>query len=563
MNRKMTFILGACLFAAMTAVMPAHAQSIDDIDLIKSLGDKEKREQKAKEYKEKMQNQKRTTQKLTESQRRQLMMLEVMSGKSKLADRPPNVEIIAGPPLTSREKAYHVFNRMAYGARPGQIEDYASSGWDIYAREQLNPDKIDDSKAQTILRKHYPFSTFNIDQLQKMKANACDRYKMQGGCDRPGCESNKQFYRSVPAYIVASAALSKKQFAEVMYEFWRNHFSVDQHLQSKRMSYAVMDYEMNVIRKHAFGKFEDMLKASAQHPAMLEFLDNWISKKNNWNENYAREIMELHTLGADRYYNETDVLELTKVFTGWTFNAKSMNYNFRKDWHQDGNKRVLGVKIPQGEAGGERAIKMLAQHPGTAEFISWKLCRYLVNDNPPKDLVREITQVFKRTDGDLKKVYEAIIFSDEFMNQVHYRAKFKTPFEFTVSALRVTDADIESCVKTANHLAGMGQSIYNCPDPTGYYDQAEAWLDSGVLIRRWDYSWKFVRGSVDGVSIGDKFMEPYKSLSGEKLKQKMIADLVGADVGDATGKMFSEVAESGDRERLLSLILGSPAFQQQ
>lgn len=540
----------------------ALGQATDDIDLIESLGKKQLQKEKADAAREAAKTQGPNVEKLTDAQRRQLLMLEAMSGTAKLAERPPDTELIVGPPLNDREKVFHMLNRMAFGPTPGMVEEILQSGWDVWARAQLEPEKLDDAKAQALLNERFPFMAYNMGKLAQEKANRCDMYKMQGGCDRPECESNQYFYRGLPDYILTSAVHSKKQFAEVMYEFWRNHFAVDQHLVSKRMAYTAAAYERDVIRQHAFGRFEDLLLASARHPAMLEFLDNWISKRDNWNENYAREIMELHTLGADRYYNENDVLELTKVLTGWTFN-ENKQYLFRKDWHQEGAKKVLGVTIPEGEEGGEYAVKMLAQHPGTAEFISWKLCRYLVNDNPPRDLVRDITQVFRKTDGDLRKVYEAIIFHEQFMNAAHYRAKFKTPFEFTASALRSTGAELTNGAATASQLSGMGQAIYNCPDPTGYYDQAEAWLDSGVLIRRWDYSWKFVRGSVQGVKVPASFFEPYKSLKGDELKQKMIHELIGAAVGDHSGKVFSAAAETGDTTKLLSLILGDPAFQQQ
>jgi uncharacterized protein (DUF1800 family) len=294
---------------------------------------------------------------------------------------------------------------------------------------------------------------------------------------------------------------------------------------------------------------------------MLEYLDNYTSKANAWNENYAREVMELHTLGADRGYTEADVLELSKVLTGWTYD-KDLKFVFRTDWHQGGTKKVLGRNMPGGKDGGEAALYMLATHSRTADFISEKLCRYLVNDNPPPSLVRKVSAVFRDSGGDLPKVYRAILTSPEFLERSNYRAKFKTPFEFTVSAIRATNAKLEDATDTCSVIAKMGQPIYDCDDPTGFYDQAEAWMDAGVLTSRWDYAWKMVRGSVRGVKVPEEFASKYAALPPTEARDKMAHDMIGADIGDRTAQSMTEAAK-GDRKRMLSILLGSPDFQQQ
>jgi uncharacterized protein (DUF1800 family) len=356
--------------------------------------------------------------------------------------------------------------------------------------------------------------------------------------------------------------MSNRQFKEVMCEFWRNHFCVDTPDNDENdRAITAPDYEEKVIRAHVFGNFKQMLYASATHPAMLEYLDNFKSRANNWNENYAREVMELHTLGADRFYNETDVLELSKVLTGWTYD-NNYKFEFRQNWHQPGTKTVLGTTIPPGYQGGEMALYGLATHRGTADFIAFKLCRYLVNDNPPAALVRKVAGVFTSSQGDLPKTYLAIINSPEFQMRAYYRSKFRTPFEFTAAAYRMTDATLTDAKQTLFVLDKMGQPVYNSKDPTGYYDQAEAWRDAGVLTARWDYAWKLIRGQVAGVKTGD-FTKTFAGLKGQELETKLIDTIVGADVGSRTLAVLRKSLESGKLDEAVSVLMGSPSFQQQ
>ena len=196
----------------------------------------------------------------------------------------------------------------------------------------------------------------------------------------------------------------------------------------------------------------------------------------------------------------------------------------------------------------------------TAEFISFKLCRYLVNDNPPQALVKKVSSVFTQSGGDLPKVYAAIIKSEDFMQRYHFRSKFKTPFEFAVSALRTTNATIQSGKSTVETLAKMGQPLYNCKDPTGYYDQAEAWRDAGVLTSRWDYSWKLLRNHVPGVTVPSEFLKPYSGLEGKALHDKLIDTLIGADIGTRTLEVLRKTTELSE---MVSVLMGSPSFQQQ
>ena len=494
--------------------------------------------------------------KMSQKELARLRIAEFQAGARTEANRAPDVKTLVGPPLSEREKAVHVLNRMAFGARPGEVEEILKEygGWERWAKEQLEPDQINDSDLEKLLAERFPWTRMSLQEIKKNYDFGYD--------DRE--YGNRQLQRELPESVLVRAALSNRQFKEVMCEFWRNHFFVNQPDRNAPMrSWTACDYEEQVIRKHAFGKFRGMLYASATHPAMLEYLDNWISRANAWNENYARELMELHTLGADKGYTEQDVLEVSKVLTGWTFDPETLQFTFKQEWHQPGSKRVLGRSIAPGIEGGKYILDSLANSKRTADFISFKLCRYLVNDNPPPALVTKVSRVFQDSNGDLPKVYWAILSSPEFMSRENFRAKFKTPFEFTVSALRVTDAQIDEGQETTKILAKMGQAIYNCDDPTGYYDQAEAWMDAGVLTSRWDYAWRLAGGQLSGVGIPEYWFKQYEKLKPEQVRAAMVDAVIGGDVGDRTQKQLDEAAQSGDVQRMVCILLGSPDFQQQ
>ena len=482
-----------------------------------------------------------------------LMRLELEAGARGDARRAPTVEALNGPPLDDREKLLHVMSRMSFGPRPGEVERILKeSNWKDWATKQLDPASIDDSAHEKAVAERYPWTKMSMLDVRKNYAIGRNS------------EQNQQLRKELPESVVYRAANSERQFQEVICEFWRNHFCINQPATgAPTRSWTAPRYEEDVIRKHAFGKFKNMLFASATHPAMLEYLDNYVSRANYWNENYARELMELHTLGADRHYNETDVLELSKVLTGWTYN-RDLEFYFNENWHQGGAKTVLRKQIPQGYQGGEQALLMLANHPGTADYLAEKLCKFLVNDSPPPSLVKKVSSTFKSSKGDLPKVYAAIIFSDEFMQRGNYRSKFKTPVEFTVATLRATGSKLNDGGPIVRILDKMGQPVYDCVDPTGYYDVAESWMDSGVLTTRWDFCWKLVRGDIDGVEVPSTLLNKYDAMATPEEKAKsMVDDIIAAEIGERTRKILREASESGDTKRMMSIVLGSPDFQQQ
>jgi uncharacterized protein (DUF1800 family) len=475
-----------------------------------------------------------------------IRIAELESGAINDSMKTPETVVLTGPPLSEHEKVVHVLNRCSFGWRPGEIDAVEKAGgWSKWVDQQLAPDKIDDSKLDALVAKRYPWLTRTMRDLAGEFPRGGEQDKLR-----------KDFREMV----LLRAVMSNRQFKEVMCEFWRNHFCIDTPDGSDTArAYTAPDYEEKVIRANVFGTFKQMLFASATHPAMLEYLDNFKSRANNWNENYAREVMELHTLGADRGYNETDVLELAKVLTGWTYD-KSYHFEFNKEWQQPGVKHWRGMTIPAGYAGGQQALSALASDTRCAEFISFKLCRYLVNDNPPQSLVKKVSSVFLSSGGDLPKVYAAILKSDEFMQRYNYRSKFKTPFEFIVSALRTTDATVEDGGATINTLTHMGEPLYNCKDPTGYYDQAEAWRDAGVLTGRWDYAWKLLHGAVPGVTVSSDFIKSYSGLEGKALHDRLVETLIGSDIGTRTLEVLRKTT---DLPEMISIVMGSPSFQQQ
>jgi uncharacterized protein (DUF1800 family) len=279
--------------------------------------------------------------------------------------------------------------------------------------------------------------------------------------------------------------------------------------------------------------------------------------------------MELHTLGVDNGYTQQDVIELARTLTGWTCGWKETDggvreyrFFFKEARHDHNPTTVVGVQLDGtgGLAEGEKVIRHLANHEGTSRFLAGKLCRYLVNDVPPSDLVERVGSVFLKTGGNLTDVYRAIIFSPEFLDARNYRVKFKTPFEYTVSALRATEARIESCEGLLRELKLMGQPLYECDVPTGYSDQAEAWLDPGVMVYRWNFAIQLLTGKIRGVQVPLAFYQPLLKLSRVE-RMARVKDLFLPGLNEY--KTDRTLGQAPDVPSLIALALGSPSFQQQ
>jgi hypothetical protein len=316
------------------------------------------------------------------------------------------------------------------------------------------------------------------------------------------------------------ALYGERQLQEVMTDFWFNHFNI--YLNKDADQYLVTAYERDVIRAHALGKFKDLLVATAQSPAMLFYLDNWLSmgpkspaalaankgkpgqSVPGLNENYGREVMELHTLSVNGGYTQHDVTELARVLTGWTIQPLEQGAAFQFDpkKHDPGDKIVLGQTIPEnGINEGMQVLDMLAHHPNTAKFIAKKLAMRFVADEPPPALVDRLAQKFLSTDGDIREVLRTLFKSPEFWSAKAYRAKVKTPFEFIISSLRATGTDLNNPGPTAGILNKMGMPLYQMVPPTGYSMTASTWMNSEALIDRMNYALALSNGQVGGTNF--------------------------------------------------------------
>jgi uncharacterized protein (DUF1800 family) len=424
---------------------------------------------------------------------------------------------------------------------------------------------------------------------------------------------------------ILRATYSERQLDEVMTDFWFNHFNV--YIGKGADRFLITEYERDVIRPHALGKFQDLLLATAKSPAMLWYLDNWQSvgphseaamgggwrrmqarrgfgnrrlgqmrfpndmprpqqnaqQKNKaprgLNENYAREVMELHTLGVNGGYTQKDVTELARVLTGWTIEEPRRGgaYKFNDRTHEPGDKLVLGKKFREhGEKEGEDALKMLAHEPATARFISTKLAMRFVSDNPPTALVDRMAETFLKSDGDIKSVLRTMFQSPEFWAPEAYRAKVKTPFEFVVSSLRATGAQVDSSAALIQQLNKMGEPLYGAQPPTGYSMKAETWVNSSALLNRMNYALALGTGKLPGVQSDlQQVLGTDPTLDAQELQAKFESSLLNGELSKQThDTIASRMDDPTVTERKLDdaprparvgviagLILGSPEFQ--
>ena len=430
-----------------------------------------------------------------------------------------------------------------------------------------------------------------------------------------------------PARIVAELAMAKvtraiyseRQLQQVMDDFWFNHFNVFAGKGEDR--YYLTSYERDVIQPHALGKFKDLVTDTAKSPAMLFYLDNYLSadpraaerqameramrqqgrygrfgrrwpprppanpqrgaKKNErgLNENYGRELMELHTLGVDGGYTQKDVTEVARSFTGWTIDKPRVYADFKFDdrLHDPDPKIVLGKKIHAGSIkDGEQVIDLLVHHPSTAKFISTKLARRFVSDNPPPALVNRMAETFQSSGGDVRAVMKTMIWSPEFWSREAYRAKIKTPFELVVSAARALGADVDAPLPLVQWVGRIGEPLYQCQPPTGYSDKAETWVNTGALLNRLNFSLTLsgnkMRGARSDVAslLGvDSSSEPKTALD------RAVQVFLGGQAAPATVETLEKQLDSPqvlqaklddphkqvDLGVIAGLVLGAPEFQ--
>ncbi len=397
---------------------------------------------------------------------------------------------------------------------------------------------------------------------------------------------------------VLRAIYSERQLQEVMTDFWFNHFNVFAPKGADK--WLVTSYERDVIRPHALGRFRDLLGATAKHPAMLFYLDNWMSSKEGGptgmparpdaeanrrrptglNENYARELMELHTLGVDGGYTQKDVTEVARALTGWSLERpeRGGGFVYRPQMHDNGEKVVLGMRIPAGggQRDGELVLDLLARHPSTARFVATKLARRFVSDDPPPALVERAARVFRETDGDIRAVVRTIVTSPEFFSEEAHRAKIKKPLEMVASAVRVLGAEAQSLSLLPMAVGRIGEPLYQAQPPTGYPDKAEAWVNTGALLNRMNFALALAAGRIPGTWVDlDRLVGNVDRRSAEQVLDRLLVQILGRDVSADTRRTLGAQlndpaitrATADDRDvntdvaKLAALILGSPEFQ--
>src|SRR5688572_19904016 len=415
-----------------------------------------------------------------------------------------------------------------------------------------------------------------------------EEYYRENGLQRP-----QRIIGELQASRILRAVYSERQLHEVMVDFWTNHFNVFAGKGADR--WLLPAYDRDTIRPNAMGKFSTLLQATAQSPAMLFYLDNFQSvspnamqrprapqqqRRRGINENYARELMELHTLGVDGGYTQKDVQEVARSFTGWTIfqprggaaavnammgeagrrNAGTFFFNART--HDDGEKTVLGHKIPAGGGikDGLTVLEILARHPSTAKFIATKLVRYFVADNAPPALVERVAATYTKTDGDIREMLKTIFFSDEFNSKEAYRAKIKRPFELVISAIRTLGADTNGGPGTHQWLARMGEPLYGFQTPNGYSDAAESWVNTGGLLERMNFGLALASNRIQGTSVNLSKLSTDQS----KVMDDYLKILLAGEISAATKEaMLKQLDKSDPVTKVVGLILGTPEFQRQ
>ena len=422
-----------------------------------------------------------------------------------------------------------------------------------------------------------------------------------------GLQQPQRIIGELQASRILRAVYSERQLQEVMVDFWTNHFNVFAGKGADR--WLLPSYDRDTIRPNALSKFSTLLQATAQSPAMLFYLDNFQSvspnananrgrggplqrllaqrqpqpqqqQRRGINENYARELMELHTLGVDGGYTQKDVQEVARCFTGWTIfqprggaaavnammgegarrNAGSFFFNQRV--HDDGEKIVLGHKIPAGGGmnDGLMVLDILAHHPSTARFIATKLVRHFVSDNPPPSLVDRAAATFTKTDGDIRETLKTIFLSKEFNSTEAYRAKIKRPFELVVSAIRTLGAETNGGPQTHQWIARMGEPLYGFQTPNGYSDAAESWVNTGALLERMNFGLALANNRIPGTRV---------SLSKSNGDQTKVMDdylktLLAGEISSPTRETLLKQLDPADPvTKVVGLILGTPEFQRQ
>ncbi|MBK6844620.1 MAG: DUF1800 domain-containing protein [Gemmatimonadetes bacterium] len=554
--------------------------------------------------------------------------------------------------LSVDQQARHALNRLAFGPRPGDVARVTAMGVDRWIAQQLTPTRLDDSAMDRVLA---PYATLDATAGELLRdypppAALLARQRLRdgnttmNGADslalRQSARKSRQFVAELLSARVARAVASERQLQEVMTDFWLNHFSVfvGQH----QLRYTLPEYERTTIRPHTLGRFRDLLDAVAKSPAMLTYLDNAQSvadsgrptlasrgnagrgdarrrrqvqtavdrrratmggvlresvaagqgrRPRGLNENYARELLELHTLGVDGGYTQQDIIEVARALTGWTVRPPRTGeptFWFNGAAHDAGEKRILGTRLAAGRGieDGEQVLDLVARHPSTARFIARKLAVRFVSDSPPGALVERAADTFRRTDGDIREVVRTIVTSPEFFSHQAYRAKVKSPFEVVVSAARAVGGQADTSALSSLAVARLGQPLYGHQAPNGWPETGEAWMNTGAILSRINFGLTVASSRLPGARLSD--WPPYATLRAAP-REAQVAGVIEAFLGGEASRETREILMSGENpllaggaapaggeggdarpvtprrlaglDQIVGLALGSPEFQ--
>ena len=549
--------------------------------------------------------------------------------------------------LSKEQAAAYLLERFAFGPRPGEVEKVVQMSPEKWLAQQL-AGNLPDAELDKRLEAFPALKMTQVEMQSIYVQNGRIRriLERQGVVDAAKMD-RKEMNQKISAYRkkhglraqnalyneelrgqkVMRAVYSENQFAEVMTDFWFNHFNVTTRDGGARSH--VLTYERDAIRPNVLGKFRVILGATAKHPAMLYYLDNTQSRmappsernrakpkqevasgemgmdggmmggeapakaqtppqrrrKYGLNENYARELMELHTLGVDGGYTQQDVTEVARVLTGWAAmpyrNARKNlekqiergskrliregEFVFRRDWHDKKAKVVLGEKFPAGGGmeEGERVLDMLSEHPSTARFISTKLARRFINDSPPEALVERMAKTFTKTDGDIAAVVATLAQSREFWAEAKKRSKMKSPLELVVSSLRALEADVKNPQPMMGWFNRMGEPLYGYVPPTGYPDYAESWANAGTLIARMNFGVHLAAGKIRGIELKRLSRDSDGLTTDEALAVYGKLLLPAQDTSAIASEVKETIPDDAKRKdvQVISMLLGSPEFQ--
>jgi uncharacterized protein (DUF1800 family) len=465
--------------------------------------------------------------------------------------------------LTEEQKVIHFLNRTSFGPTREEVQKVNRLGIRAYLEEQLRPDTISDTLVEEKLAglKTMRLSSRELLELYPLPRQQAGQQEMMGQQQMQG---PRVVILELQQARLLRALYSQRQLYEVMVDFWSNHFNI---FAAKGVDrWLATSYDRDTIRPHALSRFKDLLLATAQSPAMLFYLDNWLSaspnaavarfapnnRRRGLNENYARELMELHTLGVDGGFAQQDVQEVARCFTGWTIRQPRSEgtFHFEPRIHDLGEKIVLGNRIPPGGGmeDGLRVIDLLSRHPSTARFIALKLARRFLADDPPPSIVNRAAEAFSRSQGDIPTVLRTLIDSPEFFAPETYQAKVKKPLEFVASALRTTGAEVRLSHQLLRYLGRMGEPLFLAQPPTGHPDVAASWTSPDMLLTRMNFATDLIANRIPGSRLRPEAL-------GDK---DSYARLIAPDaLSTATRSALADTEGS----QAIALLLAAPEFQ--